>query len=308
MKTNEVEIRQSSVQVITVLAGLLLAVTVALVWLVSNEFGAENQLDKTRATLAELQFVHQQAVAEQSAREAELMGLQRAVTVQDTAGLAAAPANDDLMAKVKAAEAAAQKARRDAEVAQGELRHAIDQSRKVEAGYKAQLAQSEKDRAKAESRTQPVAGQNTADVAALKSQLTSTLRLLNSANTELQTLRKALNEKGDPTTNIVLPPQVPAPTKQLSSPTLANSPGLPPVGIAVFGQIAGLDPASQFVIIQLNTTQNVNAGDSLTVTRQGKPVAILSVSRVVQQNAVVAKLTPDLRGKVRKGDEVILQR
>jgi antitoxin (DNA-binding transcriptional repressor) of toxin-antitoxin stability system len=52
----------------------------------------------------------------------------------------------------------------------------------------------------------------------------------------------------------------------------------------------------------------VNIGDSLTVTRLGKPVAILKVSRVVQQNVVIAKLTPDLRDKVRKGDEVILQR
>jgi len=305
MKTNEVKIKQSTVQVITVLAGLLLAVTVALVWLVSNEFGAENQLGKTRASLAELELTHKQAIADQAAREAELLRLQQSATVQDTAGLAAGPANDDLLTKVKTAEAIAQKARRDAEVAQGELRHAIDQSRNVEADYRARLAQMEKDKSDAELRAQPVAGPDLSDVAALKSQLTSTLQLLNDANKELQTLRNALEQKGNQTAAAVQPPPVPAPTKQLSSPPRPNP---APATIAVFGQIAGVDPTSQFVIIQLNTTQDVNIGDSLTVTRLGKPVAILKASRVVQQNVVIAKLTPDLRDKVRKGDEVILQR
>ena len=62
------------------------------------------------------------------------------------------------------------------------------------------------------------------------------------------------------------------------------------------------------MVVQLNTTKSVLAGGALAVTRQGIPVGILNVYRVGPQNVVFAALTPDLRGKVRVGDQVTLQK
>ena len=47
--------KRSAVRVITILAVLLAAVTTTMVWLVGNEFEAENQLNEIRVKLGELQ-------------------------------------------------------------------------------------------------------------------------------------------------------------------------------------------------------------------------------------------------------------
>ena len=282
--------------IIVVISGLLVTSVVVMVWLVINEFGAENQLIDARTKLGKLQQTSKRADAELIRLRARI---QQAGAVQDAARLTVDKGKGDLLAKIMSAETEAGRAQKAAEVAQGELRHVIEQSRKVEENLKAQLAKAEKEKAEAE--VQNSDGQEAADIAILKKQLSATLKQLTACNAELLTLRSVASEKQE--TPVTTPPPIPAPATPLSSPSVRQ-----PIIKSVFGQVKAVEAENQFVVIQLNTTESVLAGDALSVTRQGIPVGILKVYRVGPQGVAFTALTPDLRDKVRVGDQVILQR
>jgi len=296
MKSNEGNINNYVVIIITAISGLLVTLVVVMVWLVNNEFGAENQLIDARTKLSKLQQTSKRADTELSRLRARF---QQAGAVQDAARLTVDKGKGDLLAKIMSAETEAGRAQKAAEVAQGELRHVIEQSRKVEENLKAQLAKAEKEKAEAEAQNRD--GQEAADIAILKKQLSATLKQLTACNAELLTLRLVASEKQE--TPVTTPPPIPAPATPLSSPSVRQ-----PIIKSVFGQVKAVEAENQFVVIQLNTTESVLAGDALAVTRQGIPVGILKVYRVGPQGVAFTALTPDLRDKVRVGDQVNLQK
>ena len=297
--------RKGTSLIITVLSGLLVVITVAIVWLAGNEFDAEYQLSDTRIRLGELQQENEKNAVELTARDSELGRLraqiQQLKSVQDAAQLEDDEGQENLLAKIKSAETEAGRAQKAAEVAQGELRHVIEQSRKVEENLKARLVQAEKVKAEAEAEKPNSGDQGAAEITVLKKQLNTTLQQLTAVNSELLALRALADEKLK--TPITTPPPIPVPATPLSSPPVRH-----PILNSVFGQIKAVEAASQFVVIQLNRTKSVLAGDDLAVTRQGIPVGILKVYRVGPQNVVFAALAPDLRDKVRIGDQVTLQK
>jgi hypothetical protein len=291
--------------IIMVLSGLLVVITVAMAWLAGNEFGAEDQLSHARTRLGELQQENKKAAVEFTTRDSELTRLrsqiQQLKSVKDAAQLADDEGRENLLIRITSAEARAKRAQNALEVVQGELKHAIEQSRIVEENLKARLDQAEKEKIEAEAKTQNGGDQEAADIAALKKQLNTTLQQLAAANSELVALRSVAVEKQE--SPLTAPPPIPAPASPLSSPPVRH----PKINL-VFGQIKAVEDKNQFVVVQLNTTKSVLAGGALAVTRQGIPVGILNVYRVGPQNVVFAALTPDLRGKVRVGDQVTLQK
>lgn len=301
MKSSECDMRRSAVQVITVLSGLLITVTGATVYLVSNEFEAGHQLNEMRVKLNEFQQGSEKSANELASRDSELVRLrvklQQTDSIHETNLLVSGQNRDELLDRVNSAEVEAVRARKAVDTAQGELRHAIEQSRKLEENLKTRLARAEKGKADVQNSD----GQEAIDITALKQQLNTTLQQLAAAKDELLALRSDALKKKHPT--VTAPPLIPAPVTKLSSPPRPQSLKAP-----IFGQIKAVETANQFVVIQLNSTKGVLGGDSLAVTRHGIPVGILRVYRVGPQSVVFTTLTPDLRDKVRIGDQVILQK
>ncbi len=305
MKTNENEFKQSAVLVVSVMGGLVAVLTLTLVWLVGSEFGAENELVKLRAQMVDVEISQAKAMEALKTADSKLAKLKARQPVPASADTGFPPNHKDassLQAKVLAAEADAERAGKSADVAREELRHAIEQSRKLEENFKAQIAQLQSEKEAALKNNPLESPQDRAAVENLKTQLASTLTLLKNANDEIQTLRKELGDQSKPAVS-TLPPRVPLPTQPISSP-----PAQPVAERSkIFGQIVAVDSPNFFSVAHLNSTQGVVAGSSLTVTRQGIPVGILKVNRVLEKNVVITTLSPDLRDKVRKGDQVFLE-
>ena len=301
MKSPEYDMRRSAVQVITVLSCLLLSVTGTMVYLVNNEFEAERQLNEMHSKLDEFQQEDKKAAEVLNSKKAELaalrLQLQQGDTVHNNNRLSENQNQNELLDRISSAETEAMLARKAAVTAQGELLHAIEQSRKLEDDLKAQLARVQKEKPD----TKNSVNQESVDITALKQQLNTTLQQLAVANGELLALRSDAIKKKHPT--ITAPPAIPVPATKLSSPPVQS-----PLRTTVFGQVKAVEPENHFVVIQLNTSKGVLSGDSLAVTRQGIPVGILKVYRVGPQNVVFTALTPDLRGKVRVGDQVNLRK
>ena len=301
MKPPECDMRRSAVQVIAVLTGLLITVTGTIVYLVNNEFEAEHQLNEMRVKLNGFQQDNKNIANKLPSNNDELVllraQLQQTDTVHKISRLTEGQNQNELLDRISSAEAETVRVRKVADTAQGELRHAIEQSRKLEDNLKAQLAKAQKENSDAQDSDK----QESVDITILKQQLDTTLQQLAVANGELLALRSDAIKKKHPT--ITAPPLIQAPTTKVSSPPAQQRLKAP-----VFGQVKAVESANQFVVIQLNTSKGVLSGDSLAVTRQGIPVGILTVYRVGPQNVVFTALTPNLRGKVRVGDQVNLRK
>ena len=304
MSSREGDMKRSAVRIIAVLAVMFAVAAAMLVWLVGNEFEAENQLNEVRAKLGELQRQSIKAAGELSARDLKMAKLREELkqsgAVQNVNRAIPVQGGGDLLTRVKSAESEAEHARKAAEVAKDELRHAIEQSQKIEKDLKTQIIDAKNGNVAINAQGHETLGNISVDTVTLEKQLKETLEELTAAKAELLVLRHISRVARD--TSVAVPPPVPAPVRPLSS-TLGQ---LPLAGGKIHGQIKAVEAKDQFVVIQLNTITGVGIGDTLLITRQGNTVGVLKMYRVGAQNIVFATLTPDLRDKVRVGDRVTL--
>jgi len=306
MKSIFFNIKNNAVTEIAVLSVLLVSLSVVFVWLVSNEFDAENLLGDARSQAKILHKRNNDLSSMLAVQEAEIERLNAkhlsADIVMDDQQVLGEQERDVSATKVHEAEADAERAREVAKVAQNELDYALEQSRKIERELMTQLTSLKMEKDAALKLSQNIDAIENAELDNLRNELNSALQQLEVANSELRALRRA-NDQKIPDLPFTARRPLPSPAKPLSS-SPTDRQGVK----SVFGQIKAVESANHFVVIQLNKTEGVLVGDALAVTRQGMPVGILKVYRVAKQGVVFTVLTPDLRDKVRVGDFVTLEK
>ena len=294
MKPSEADMKNSAVWVISVLSGLLTLLVFTLIWLENSKFKTENKVSVLLSRVDKLKRENTELCAKLTARDGVIAQLQAKCQHTTTA-------QDVLLARVQSAEVEAGLARQAAEVSQRELKHAIEQSRKLENMYKGRLTQLEKDKDEVQKLSSNADHLGAREIDALKNKLNSTVLQLTEANAKLQVFQSGDQKVKD--LPLTVPPSIPPPARPLSTAIVRN-----PTAQAIFGQVKAVETKNQFVLIQLNMINGVTIGDALTVTRLGVPVGVLRVYRVGTQNIVFTALTPDMNGKVLVGDEVSLRR
>jgi len=306
MNSFEGDMKRSAVRVIGVLVMMLVVATAMLIWLVGNEFESKNQLSEARVKLGELRRKSVKLDRELSARDLSLVKLREELEqsrgVGDVERETTVQGRNVLLARIRLAESEAEVAKNAAEAAKNELRHAIEQSQKIETDLKAQINQAKKSNFETETQGKKINGGETADAVALEMRLKETIQELSAAKAELLTLRQVSRVTRVPP-SVTIPPAIPLPVRPLSS----TRDQKPIMEGNVFGQIKAFDTKDQFVVIQLNTLEGVGIGDALVITRQGNDVGVLEIYRVAKHNIVFAALGKNLRDRVRVGDQVTLQ-
>ncbi len=316
--------KKNAALAISVLAGLLVALSATLIYLVQSEFAAERHLSGTRAAHVALQKDHKTLGDALTNRIGELANLrkqsQQTTAEKDVAQTGIGQKAQSLQTQLTARDVELLATKKSLESATNELNHALKQFRLVETELQQRLkdAQAKQVVPDAGSKSTAIllqqlqaehqkAEEALAHAAALQKTVDEANRELAQLRLQLAKLQNQPTQRPTPTST----PPTAVDTVPLQTPTVTApvKPAVAAVPAGASGVVLNVDSDFGFITASLNPTQGVLVGAPLKVTRNGQSVGVLKVTRIQREGLVFADVVQITAGQsITVGDRVDLQR